>query len=159
MRRSTTMTLMLACAFSAPSFAQQTNGADQPTRQQAEAIVNKYVDAVNKGDTQAYSDLFAPDAIDINPFGKHKKTAKDFGATLDMTRKLGLTLHAKVEDVEPLLGGQGAFAIASYTGSYSNYPVAPNVSGNFLFVLERIGDAWKIRVQSAARLAPAAMMK
>jgi ketosteroid isomerase-like protein len=159
MRHSTTMTLMLAFALSAPAFAQQANVADQAMRQQAEAIVNKYVDALNKGDTQAYSDLFAPNAIDINPFGKHKKTGKDFGDTLDMTRKLGLTLHAKVDDVEPLSGGQGAFVVASYTGSYSNYPVAPNVAGNLLFVLERSGDAWKVRVQSASRLAPAAMMK
>ena len=157
MRRSTTMTLMLALAFAAPAFAQATSGADQALRQQAEAIVNKYVDAVNKGDTQAYSDLFAPNAIDINPFGKHQKTSKDFASTLDTTRKFGLTLHAKLEDVEPLPGGQAAFATASYTGSYSNYPVAPNVGGNLLFVLERTGDAWKVRVQSASRLAPAAM--
>jgi len=153
------ITLMLVLAFSGRIFAQQTNVADQTTRQQAEAIVMKYVDIINNGDAKAYTELFLPNAIDINPFGKFKKTGAQAPASLEITHKLGLTLKAKVDDVEPIFGGQGVLATAPYTGTFTNNPTTPNVRGNMLFVLEREGGSWKIRAQTASRLAPSAAMQ
>jgi hypothetical protein len=47
--------------------------------------------------------------------------------------------------------GQGLIAAAPYSGTFTNDPGTPHVQGNFLFVLERAGDDWKIRVFAAAR--------
>src|SRR4051812_34618030 len=147
---------MLMVALASPAFAQQTNVADQQMHQQAEAIVTQYVDALNKGDAQAYAALFAPNAIDINPFGKFKNAGTQLQDSSGMVHKMGLTLTVKVDDVESIFGGQGAVATAPYTGTFTNNPATPQVRGNLLFVLERAGESWKIRAQTASRLAPAA---
>src|SRR4051794_10193633 len=97
---------LLALAFTTPAFSQQTNAVDQQTRQKAEAIVMQYVDALNKGDGQAYGALYAPNAIDINPFGKYRMTGTQAQEAVEMPHKLGLNLSAKVDDVESLFGGQ-----------------------------------------------------
>ena len=162
MRHSMMIGPMLAIAFAVPAFAQQTNMADQQMRRQVEAIVKQYVDTLNRGDEQAYAALFAPNAITITPFGKDKKTSEpDQSAqfresVVEKVHSMGLALTAEVDDVEPIFGGQGAMATASYTGTFTNTPATPQVRGNMLFVLEHAGDSWKIRVQTASRLAPAA---
>jgi hypothetical protein len=69
MRYSMMITSMLVIAYTVPAFAQQTSVADSQTRQQAEAILTQYTDAVNNGDTAALGAVFAPNALDINPFG------------------------------------------------------------------------------------------
>ena len=53
--------------------------------------------------------------------------------------KLGLILTAKVDDVEPIFGGQGAIVTAPYTGTFTD-PSIPPGRGNMLLVLERAGE-------------------
>ena len=67
MRRLMMIIPMLGISLTAPAWAQQTNTVDQQTRQQVEAIVTNYVDAINKGDGQAVAALFAPNPISITP--------------------------------------------------------------------------------------------
>ena len=145
---------VLAFAFATPAFSQQTNAVDAQTRQKAEALVMQYVDALNKGDGRAYGALYAPNPIDINPFGKYRMTGMQAQEAVEMPHKLGLTLSAKVDDVESLFGGQGVVVTAPYTATFSNNPATPQVRGNMLFLLERAGTDWKIRIQTASRLAP-----
>ncbi len=159
MRYSMMIIPMLAIAFTGTAFAQKIDTADQQMRHQAEAVVKQYVDTLNKKDAQAYTALFATDAIEINPFGKYKKPSAQFGESLGIANKMGLTITAEVDDVEPLFGGQGAVATAPYTATFTNNPATPQVRGNLLFVLERAGDGWKIRIHTATRLAPAAPAK
>jgi ketosteroid isomerase-like protein len=159
MRRSMILIPMLAVSFALPDFAsaQQPNAADQKMRQQVESVVMQYVDAINKGNAQAYVALFAPNAIDINPYGKH--TGAQLGENIERVHKMGLTLTVKVDDVEPIFGGQGAMATAPYTGNFANNPGTTQVQGNLMFVLERAGDGWKVKIQTASRLAPTAPAK
>ena len=155
MRCSIAMASVLLAGFVIPAFAQ----VDQHMREQAETIVTQYVSALNKADKQAYAALFAANAIEINPFGKHKNTGGRFADVVDTPRQLGLTLSTKVEDVQPIFGGEGVLATAPYTASFTNNPATPQVRGNLLFVLERAGDGWKIRAVTASRLAPNAPAK
>ena len=66
---------------------------------------------------------------------------------------MGLTGTTKVEDVRSVFGGQGMLCVASYTGSYSHNPLASQVHGNEMFVLEKIGDDWKIVSLTVSRSA------
>lgn len=155
MRYGAIVALMLAISFAGPAFAQQTNVADQKMRQEVEAVVTQYVDAINKGDAQSLAALFGPNAVDITPYGKYTQAAGQIEDSLEVPHKLGLTLAAKVDDIEPLFGGQGAVATAPYTGTLSNNPGTSQVRGNLLFVLERAGIGWKVRIATASRLVPA----
>lgn len=152
MQRSTVILAVLTLAFAAPAHAQQT--VDQQTRQQVEAIVASYVDGINKGDGQAVAALYAANPISITPSGKRTSSAQ-VQSEVEAVHKRGLTLTSKVDQVEPLSGGQVIAATAPYQGTFGNDPGTPNVQGNFVFVLERSGDSWKVRIFAVSRAAPA----
>ncbi len=97
MRYGAIVALMLAISFAGPAFAQQTNVADQKMRQEVEAVVTQYVDAINKGDAQSLAALFGPNAVDITPYGKYTQAAGQIEDSLEVPHKLGLTLAAKVD--------------------------------------------------------------
>lgn len=155
MGRSVVTASVLAIAFAVPAFGQQTNTVDQQTRQQVEAIVMKYMDAINTGDGQALTALYGSNPISITPGGK-ATTVAQIQNEIETVHKRGLTLTAQVDDVGPLFSGQGVVATAPYTGTFAKDPGSPHVQGNFLFVLEHAGDGWKIRIFTASRLAPPA---
>jgi ketosteroid isomerase-like protein len=142
---------VVALALALPAYAQQ---VDQQTRQQADAIVSEYIGAINKGDGQAVAALFAPNPISITPTGK-RTSGEQMRCEIEGVHKWGMTISAKVDQVMPLVGGQEIAATAPYQGTFANDPGSPQVKGNFLFVLERSGDSWKVRIFTASRLVPA----
>ena len=73
---------------------------------------------------------------------------------LETDHQKGLAITAKVEDVELLFGGQGAVATAAYSVTYNAPEMQRQIQGNFLFMLERAGDGWKIHAASATRSRP-----
>jgi hypothetical protein len=103
-RPSLLIMAVLALGFAIPAFAQQTNTVDQQTRQQVEGIVARIAETLSKADGQGYLALFATNAISISAFGK--STGQQIG-DLEDARKMGVTFSAKVDDVEPIFGGQG----------------------------------------------------
>lgn len=112
MRSSIVIMPVLAVALVEPALA-QTNTVDQQTRQQVEAIVANYVDAVNKGDGQTVAALYAANFVSITPNGKRTASTK-VRDEIEGVHKRGLALAAKVDEVEPLFGGQGLVATAPY---------------------------------------------
>jgi hypothetical protein len=152
-RRSLLLTAVLALGFAMPAFAQQTNTVDQQTRQQAEGIVARLAETLSKGDQEGYRSLYASNAIDISAFGK--ATGQQIG-DLEDVHKMGLTFIAKVDDVEPIFGGQGVVITAPYTATFTNNPATRQVQGISTLVLERDGGGWKIRIATFTRLAAAA---
>jgi hypothetical protein len=100
--------------------------------------------------------LYATNAIDISAFGK--STGQQIG-DLEDARKMGLTFSAKVDDVEPIFGGQGVMITAPYTATFTNNPATRQVQGNLMLVLERDGGGLKIRISTFSRLATAAPPK
>ena len=142
---------LIALAFAAPVHAQQ---VDQQTRQQVGSIVVQFVDALNKGDVQAIAAQFSPNLIVIGPRSK-ATTIAQLQDVIKAVHERGLAITATVDDIEPLLGGQGIVATAPYKGIAFNRPVRAQIEGNFLLVLERVGDNWKIRAVVATRTLPA----
>jgi ketosteroid isomerase-like protein len=108
---------------------------------------------LSKADGQGNQALYATNAIEISAFGK--STGQQIG-DLEDARKMGLAFTAKVDDIEPIFGGQGVVATAPYTATFTNNPATRQVQGNLTLVLERDGGGWKIRIATFSRLASAA---
>jgi ketosteroid isomerase-like protein len=155
-RNSLLIMAVLAPGFAIPAFAQQTNTVDQQTRQQVEGVVARLAETLSKADGQGYQALYATNAIAISAFGK--STGQQIG-DLEDVRKMGLAFTAKVDDVEPIFGGQGVVTTAPYTATFTNNPATRQVQGNLMLVLERDGGGWKIRISTFSRLASAAPSK
>jgi ketosteroid isomerase-like protein len=158
MRHKIIIAHMLIIAFAASAFAQQTKMTDPQSLQQAESIVTQYADALNRGDGEALAATYAPDAIDISPVGKVRNVGTQVHDAAEKVHKMGLTYAIKVDDVEPVFGGQGLMVTTSYKINFTNAPIPPG-QGNILFVLERAGESWKIRAVVASRLAASAQAK
>jgi hypothetical protein len=152
-RKSLLIMAGLALGFAMPAFAEQTNTVDQQTRQQVEGIVAKLAETLSKADGQGNQALYATNAIEISAFGK--STGQQIG-DLEDARKMGLAFTAKVDDIEPIFGGQGVVTTAPYTATFTNNPATHQVQGNLMLVLERDGGGWKIRIATFSRLASAA---
>jgi hypothetical protein len=152
-RKSLLIMAGLALGFAMPAFAEQTNPVDKQTLQEVEGIVARLAETLSKGDGQGYQALYATNAIDVSAFGK--STGQQIG-DLEAVHKMGLTFTAKVDDVEPIFGGQGVVIIAPYTATFTNNPATHQVQGNMTLVLERDGGGWKIRISTFSRLASAA---
>ena len=149
--RLITSIAFIALAFASPVHAQQ---IDQQTRQQVGSIVVQFVDALNKGDDQAIAAQFSPNLIVIGPRSK-ATTIAQLQDVIRAVHQRGLAITATVDEIEPLFAGQGIVATAPYKGIAFNRPVRAQIEGNFLLVLERVGDSWKIRAAVATRSLPA----
>jgi hypothetical protein len=84
--------------------------------------------------------------------GKIRNVGTQMRESTEKVHKLGLTMAMKVDDVEPVFGGQGLLVTASYKINFTKAPNIPPGQGNTLFVLERAGENWKIRAIAASRL-------
>jgi len=143
MRSTMGMLAALAIGLAVPAVAQQTTTTDPQIQKEAAVIVARFTEVTNKGDTQALGELFTNDAILIDVYGRHT-TREAIQDSRRNVHSMGLTVTTKVEDVQSVFGGQGMLCVASYTGSYRNNPLASQVHGNEMFVLEKTGDDWKI---------------
>jgi ketosteroid isomerase-like protein len=147
-------TAVLAVGFAVPAIAQPREIATpQEMRQQAEAIAAKYAEAVNQGDAKAGDALFSTHGMSITPYGV-SRTQEKREETWAMVKKMGINLAMKVNEVQAVFGGQGAIVDGGYSVTYTGNSATKQAEGNFFQLLEREGDAWKIRVLSFTRLAP-----
>ena len=143
---------ILAAALVMPAFAQE---ADQQTRQQIEAVHQRWLEAVNKGDVDAASALYAPSSIGVDAFGRTIGANREL---LQALHKRGITLSEPVDGVQALKDGQVAVAYGTFTSRYVD-PKMPPGQGNWVQVFERDGDGWKIRVSAASRAQLVATIK
>jgi ketosteroid isomerase-like protein len=157
------MNRLLAIALSAVSLAttalaQQSSQVDTQTRQQVDALVQKLDQALSNGDRAALSSLYAPGALVITPYGKLEDGKTDTHVADDL-HGMGFRETSQVEDVQPVFDGQGLLVTAAYTGTFAPDQKIPTAHGYYLFVLQKTGDEWKIRANSASRLIPSAPPK
>jgi len=143
---------VLAACLVIPAFAQE---ADQQTRQQIEAVQMKWVEAVNKGDVDAFSTLYTPSTIGVDAFGRSIGVNVEL---LQAVHKRGIALSAPVDGVQTLKGGQAAIAYGTFTTKYAD-PNMPPGQGNWVQVYERGDDGWKIRLYASSRSQLAAQIK
>ena len=139
------------------ALAQQRSQVDTQTLQKVDALVQKLDQALSNGDRAALSNLYLPGALVITPFGKLKDGTDSHVA--DHLHGMGWRETSQVEDVQPVFDGQGLLVTAAYTGTFAPDQKIPTAHGYYLFVLEKTGDEWKIRANSASRLIPLAPPK
>jgi uncharacterized protein (TIGR02246 family) len=142
--------LALTVAMAPVAKAQQ---ADSQTKQAVEAMVAKWTQAVNQGDSTAASSLFTSDAISIDVYGKNSTQT---GEVTKKVHDMGIDLANKVDDVRFLTPGQVLLASGTFTVTYSKNPnVKPGdtLTGYWMRVLVKEGSDWKIAAQSLTRQA------
>jgi ketosteroid isomerase-like protein len=135
-----------------PAFAQET---DQQIRQQIEAVHMKWLEALNKGDVDAFSTTYTPATVQIDAFGR---TVGVNAAFVQGVHKKGIVLSMPIDEVQALKGGQAAIAYGTFTSKFTD-PNVPPGQGNWVQVFEREGDGWKIVAHASSRSALAAQMK
>ena len=140
------------------ALAQQSSQVDTQTRQQTDAFVQKFDQALSNGDHAALGSFYMPGALVITPFGKLEDGKTDFHVA-DQLHGMGGRETSQVEDVQPVFNGQGLLVTAAYTLTFAPDRNIPTAHGYYLFVLEKTGDEWKIRASSASRLVPSAPPK
>lgn len=143
---------ILAVGFIAPALAEE---ADQQLRQQIEAVHMKWLEALNKGDVEAFSSTYTPATVQIDAFGRTVGVNAEFVKALN---KKGITLNMPIDRIEALRGGQAAVAYGTFTSKYAD-PNVPPGQGNWVQVFERDGEGWKIVAHASSRSALASQMK
>ena len=153
MRFSTTLAALALVACSVmPAFAQE---ADQQIRQQIEAVHMKWLEALNKGDVDAFSTTYTRATVQIDAFGRTVGVNAEF---VQGVHKKGIVLSMPIDGVQALKGGQAAIAYGTFTSKFTD-PNVPPGQGNWVQVFERESDGWKIVAHASSRSALAAQMK
>ena len=153
MRFSTMLAaLALAACSVMPAFAQE---ADQQMRQQIEAVHMKWLEALNKGDVDAFSTTYTPATVQIDAFGRTVGVNAEF---VQGVHKKGIVLSMPIDGVQALKGGQAAIAYGTFTSKFTD-PNVPPGQGNWVQVFEREGDGWRIVARASSRSALSAQMK
>jgi ketosteroid isomerase-like protein len=148
----TTTILALTIAIAPVAKAQQ---ADNQTMQAVEAMVAKWTQAVNQGDSKTASSFFTSDAFGIDVYGR--TSGDQMGELTKKVHDMGIDLTNKVNDVRSLASGQVLLASGTFTVSYRNNPnlkPGDTATGNWMRVLIKEGSDWKIAAQSLSRQAP-----
>lgn len=143
---------VLAAALITPALAEEAN---QQMAQQIEAVHMRWLEALNKGDVEAFSSTYTPATVQIDAFGRTVGVNAEFVKTLN---KKGITLSMPIDRVEALKGGQTAIAYGTFTSKYAD-PNVPPGQGNWVQVFERDGEIWKIVAHASSRSALASQMK
>ena len=135
---------MLVLSVATPALAQQSTGTQQDVRQQAEAWINRWQDAINKGDVNAVVNMVDPNGCTINATGGLACGRQKIQERVESAIKRGPTYTMRVAEARPI-GNEGAAAVGQYTITYRNPPAGtpPRVEGYWLRVLARQGDDWK----------------
>jgi ketosteroid isomerase-like protein len=148
----TTTIVALTIAIAPVAKAQQ---ADNQTMQATEAMVAKWTQAVNQGDSKTASSFFTSDAFGIDVYGR--TSGAQMGELTKKVHDMGIDLTNKVNDVRSLASGQVLLASGTFAVSYRNNPnlkPGDTVTGNWMRVLVKEGSDWKIAAQSLTRQAP-----
>jgi uncharacterized protein (TIGR02246 family) len=120
---------------------------EEETRKALAAVLDRQVEAWNRGDLEGFVSVYAEDAAFVSPTG----LTRGRQAVLERYRKRYPDKAAmgrlSLEMVETrLAGAQAASVVARWTLAYPDKPAA---SGLTLLVLHRSGDRWLI-VQDAS---------
>ena len=148
----TTTILALTIAIAPVAKAQQ---ADNQTMQAVEAMVAKWTQAVNQGDSKTASSFFTSDAFGIDVYGR--TSSAQMGELTKKVHDMGIDLTNKVNDVRSLASGQVLLASGTFSVTYRDNPnlkPGDTVTGNWMRVLVKEGSDWKIAAQSLTRQAP-----
>ena len=135
----------LAISFALPTFAQEKNKVDPEVRQQIEAVLVKYNEAVNKHDAAAIAALFTEDAL--------KAWDSSGGVDSNSGKKAIQRSYELGWEKTPFVGKVlQVYAIGNDIAAISEWS-AGDWKGYKVWVFFRDINTWKVRLQYAT-LAP-----
>jgi len=111
------------------------------------------VEALNKGDIDAFARTYTADAMQIDAFGRTTGINAEF---IQALQKMGVVLS--IEGIRVLRGGETGLAHGTYTSKYADPNMTPG-EGNWVQTFERDGDGWNIAAHASSRSALASQMK
>jgi uncharacterized protein (TIGR02246 family) len=151
MLRRLTLLLCLVGAIAVPASGQQVSvSAEQQLRHDIDAILTKWLDALNRGDAKAAALFFLPDAPAINPNGMVRAGGQEYINRIELQHQQNLQTTAKIDQVQAI-GRDAAYAVGPWVSTYG----ANNESqahGVWLQVYERKGAVWRISASSFTRV-------
>ncbi len=121
MRPIITATTIVALAIAVAPITRAQQANDQ-TKQAVEAMVAKWAQAVNQGDSKTASSFFTSDAFGIDVYGR--TSGAQLGELTQKVHNLGINLTNKVDDVRSLASGQES-SLASGTFEAQSYSKKP----------------------------------
>ena len=147
MKRLLIVTTLLIIGGALPVSAEQQLTSDQ--KREAEQMIQKWADTLNRGDQQSYRAMFTKGGLAIGPFGA--AYGDSIGSDNERFRKMGGKLDARFERAEPTADGGEVIAVGSYRVTYTDNPATREATGNVMQVLEKEAGQWKIKALAAAR--------
>jgi ketosteroid isomerase-like protein len=131
----------LVIGLAGPAVAEQKSTADQKTRQEIEAFMNKWVDAYNRADGNTMISMTASDSFGVGDHGVMTGDQRIERIIQNEQKSGGKVTNLRVEEVR-MIGRNAAVAAGPYTVTYSN-PRPLTLEGTWMQVLEREHGAWK----------------
>jgi uncharacterized protein (TIGR02246 family) len=145
--------LLLGAAF--PAFGQQINAADQEMMKIRQALTDKFAVAVAKKDVAtAVADLYTADAIiqSLCPESAQAFGREAYAKRVEAALKSGFRDYlGKVKEAHLLSDALG-WSTGTYTFTVTDKDGKPEEArGNWLDMLKREGNEWKVSFQAYAR--------
>ena len=144
--------LTFAIGFALPTVAQQTNTPDPQLRQQLEAKIKRYDEAMNKNDAGSVAAFFTEDAVLVTnqgPISGREAIEKHFTDVFQKYRFINHT--SKADQYSPhVIGTAGNEMWSSGEWSLTLQEKTGNpipLKGYWSEVYVREGDAWKVRMR------------
>jgi uncharacterized protein (TIGR02246 family) len=145
--------LLLGAAF--PAFGQQINAADQEMMKIRQALTDKFAAAVAKKDVAtAVADLYTADAIiqSLCPESAQAFGREAYAKRVEAALKSGFRDYlGKVKEAHLLSDALG-WSTGTYTFTVTDKDGKPEQArGNWIDMLKREGNEWKVSFQAYAR--------
>lgn len=116
--------------------------ADQELREAIEAVEQKWVEAWNSRDVEAYANLYAEDAQQMNPDSKVVKGREAIRSRFeDFVKEAGDKVQ-KVTTVDVI--GQGQYATETGLWVEQSELESFQREGTYIMVWKKAGDSWKV---------------
>jgi uncharacterized protein (TIGR02246 family) len=132
----------LAISFALPIFAQEQTTVDPEVRQQLEAVITQFVEALNKHDAAAAAALYTEDAIRMIDRGGttvqvgreaiEKDFAENFGASASMPPLVLKTV--------------ALYSLEDRLVTISEWSVGNLGGGHSVMICVRDADTWRVRM-------------
>jgi uncharacterized protein (TIGR02246 family) len=138
--------LGLTISFALLTFAQQKDTVDPKIVQQIRALAVKYDEAFNEHDPAAVAALYTEDGTDVTPhdgvFHGQQAIAKHLAKT-EFQRWHANNLFRTVDRV--IAVGNEVRSFGRWDCAFKDHAFTRHIEGQYLWILVREGDTWKIR--------------
>jgi uncharacterized protein (TIGR02246 family) len=140
----------LAIGFAAPAFAQQKDTVDPKIAQEIRALFMKFDEAFNKNDAAALAAFYTQDAVFVTPDEgtlDGRQAIETYYAKHEFQDYHCKNLSITVDQVNAV--GNEVSVIGRWSDTFFELGFTKQAEGQYLPVLVREGDTWKIRRASA----------